>query len=77
MRSFRYGLRPGVHLCSRCQSVTKAFLVPFQLNVFYNLDGGAFSEDPQHAAEKEAFSLDVAVTEEADHDHLLLTICTR
>ncbi|XP_029686839.1 CD109 antigen-like [Takifugu rubripes] len=45
-----------------------------QLNVFYNLDSGAFS---QHATEKEAFSLDVAVAEEADHNHMLLSICTR
>eukprot|EP00066_Takifugu_rubripes_P028231 XP_011617497.1 PREDICTED: CD109 antigen-like [Takifugu rubripes] len=45
-----------------------------QLNVFYNLDSGAFS---QHDTEKEAFSLDVAVAEEADHNHMLLSICTR
>lgn len=49
----------------------------FQLNVFYNLDSGAFSQGLQHAAEKEAFSLDVAVAEEADHNHMLLSICTR
>lgn len=47
------------------------------MNVFYNLDSEAFSQGLQHAAEKEAFSLDVAVAEEADHNHMLLSICTR
>uniref|UniRef100_H3DHJ9 CD109 molecule n=1 Tax=Tetraodon nigroviridis TaxID=99883 RepID=H3DHJ9_TETNG len=51
--------------------------VIFQLNIFYNLDSRAFMQSLHDAAEEEAFSLDVAVTLEADQNHMLLSICTR
>ncbi|KAM7403885.1 hypothetical protein PAMA_004352 [Pampus argenteus] len=49
----------------------------FQMNIFYNLESKAFSQNLQHAADEEAFSLDVNVTDERDHNHMLLSICTR
>uniref|UniRef100_UPI0037E7D34F CD109 antigen-like n=1 Tax=Semicossyphus pulcher TaxID=241346 RepID=UPI0037E7D34F len=49
----------------------------FQINVFYNLESKVFSENLQHTKDEEAFSLDVEVTEERDHTHMLLSICTR
>ncbi|XP_041810122.1 CD109 antigen-like [Chelmon rostratus] len=49
----------------------------FQLNIFYNLESKAFSQSLRHATHEEAFSLDVDVTEERDHNHMLLSICTR
>ncbi|XP_076605206.1 CD109 antigen-like [Chaetodon auriga] len=49
----------------------------FQLNVFYNLESKAFSRNLQHTMHEEAFSLDVNVTEDEDHNHMLLSICTR
>ncbi|XP_070776881.1 CD109 antigen-like [Enoplosus armatus] len=49
----------------------------FQMNIFYNLESKAFSQNLQHAIDEEAFSLDVDVTEERDHNHMLLSICTR
>lgn len=49
----------------------------FQLNVVYNLDSGAFSENLHHTTEKEAFWLEVGVAAEADLNHLLLSVCTR
>nr|XP_040056472.1 CD109 antigen isoform X1 [Gasterosteus aculeatus aculeatus] len=42
----------------------------FQMNIFYNLETEAFSQD------EEAFSLTVGVTGEADLNHMLLSICT-
>lgn len=45
-----------------------------QINIFYNLESAALS---QRGTEEEAFSLDVAVAEEADRDHMLLSVCTR
>ncbi|XP_059208526.1 CD109 antigen-like [Centropristis striata] len=47
----------------------------FQMNIFYNLESKAFSKDPQHAKDKEAFSLDVDVTEERDFNHMQISIC--
>ncbi|TDG98647.1 hypothetical protein EPR50_G00202840 [Perca flavescens] len=46
----------------------------FQMNVFYNLESKAFSQNLQQ--DKEAFYLDVNVTEERDNNHMLLSICT-
>nr|XP_046269872.1 CD109 antigen-like [Scatophagus argus] len=50
----------------------------FQLNMFYNLESKAFLQNLQTTStDKEAFSLDVDLTKERDHDHMLLSICTR
>ncbi|KAG7226237.1 hypothetical protein INR49_002987, partial [Caranx melampygus] len=49
----------------------------FQLNVFYNMESTVLSQSRQHHSDEEAFSLDVNVTEETDHNHMLLSICTR
>lgn len=46
----------------------------FQMNIFYNLESKAFSQNLQR---EEAFSLDVDVTEERDHSRMLLSICTK
>ncbi|XP_044022480.1 CD109 antigen-like isoform X2 [Siniperca chuatsi] len=48
-----------------------------QMNVFYNLESKAFSQNLQQATDEEAFSLVVNVTEERDHNHMLVSICTR
>ncbi|XP_068577890.1 CD109 antigen-like [Cebidichthys violaceus] len=48
----------------------------FQMNIFYNLETKAFAQKLQRAKDEEAFSLSVDVTEEMDHNHMLLTICT-
>uniref|UniRef100_A0A8C2Z6S3 CD109 molecule n=2 Tax=Cyclopterus lumpus TaxID=8103 RepID=A0A8C2Z6S3_CYCLU len=48
----------------------------FQMNVFYNLETKAFSQKLQHTKDEEAFSLNVDVTVEMDHNHMLLSICT-
>ncbi|XP_056151328.1 CD109 antigen-like [Lampris incognitus] len=49
-----------------------------QMNVFYNLGGGAPSQRLHHAADHEAFSLSLHVLhDERDHNHMLLSICTR
>ncbi|KAM8917570.1 CD109 antigen [Spinachia spinachia] len=42
----------------------------FQMNIFYNLETKAFSQD------KEAFALTVDVTGEVELNHMLLSICT-
>ncbi|XP_042356057.1 CD109 antigen-like [Plectropomus leopardus] len=47
----------------------------FQMNIFYNLESKAFSQNLQHTEDQEAFSLDVHV--ETDHNHMLLSICLR
>ncbi|XP_031703694.1 CD109 antigen-like [Anarrhichthys ocellatus] len=47
-----------------------------QMNIFYNLETKAFSQNLQHTKDEEAFSLSVDVTEEIDNSHMLLTICT-
>ncbi|XP_074548556.1 CD109 antigen [Halichoeres trimaculatus] len=49
----------------------------FQLNVFYNLESKAFSQNLQHTMDKEAFLLDVDVSEERDRTYMQLSICTR
>ncbi|KAK5916543.1 hypothetical protein CgunFtcFv8_011517 [Champsocephalus gunnari] len=49
----------------------------FQMNIFYNLESKAFSQILQLAKEEEAFTLDVDVSEEKDHNHVMLSICTR
>ncbi|XP_041669166.1 CD109 antigen [Cheilinus undulatus] len=49
----------------------------FQLNVFYNLKSEAFLQKLQGTMDEEAFSLDVAVSEERDRSHMQLSICTR
>ncbi|XP_060919349.1 CD109 antigen [Labrus mixtus] len=49
----------------------------FQLNVFYNVESEAFSQNLQHTLDEEAFSLDVNVSEETDRAHMQLSICTR
>ncbi|XP_071394440.1 CD109 antigen-like, partial [Centroberyx affinis] len=50
----------------------------FQMNVFYNLESRSLSQGLQHATDHEAFSLDVDVFDhERDHNHMLLSICTR
>ncbi|XP_032356991.1 CD109 antigen [Etheostoma spectabile] len=46
----------------------------FQMNIFYNLESKAFSQNLQQ--DEEAFYLDVNVTEERDNNHMLLSICT-
>lgn len=81
MSFFRYCRRsdgPHIPRFSCLSSFLKLFYMDtFQLNIFYNLDSGVFSQNLHHATEKEAFSLDVAVTMEADQNHMLLSICTR
>ncbi|XP_067470944.1 CD109 antigen-like [Thunnus thynnus] len=49
----------------------------FQMNIFYNLESKAFSQNLQHTTDEEAFLLGVNITEERDHNHMLLFICTR
>ncbi|TKS86408.1 CD109 antigen 150 kDa TGF-beta-1-binding protein C3 and PZP-like alpha-2-macroglobulin domain-containing protein 7 [Collichthys lucidus] len=49
----------------------------FQMNVFYNLESKVFSQKARHAMVEEAFLLDVKVTEDVDHNHMRLSICTR
>ncbi|XP_031144568.2 CD109 antigen-like [Sander lucioperca] len=46
----------------------------FQMNIFYNLESKAFSQNLQQ--DEEAFYLDLNVTEERDSSHMLLSICT-
>ncbi|KAF3844688.1 hypothetical protein F7725_007851 [Dissostichus mawsoni] len=48
-----------------------------EMNIFYNLESKAFSQILQLAKEEEAFTLDVDVSEEKDHNHVMLSICTR
>ncbi|XP_068436630.1 CD109 antigen [Clinocottus analis] len=48
----------------------------FQMNVFYNLETKASSQNLQHAKDEEAFSLNVDVAVEEDRNHMLLSICT-
>ncbi|KAL6105801.1 cd109 [Pungitius sinensis] len=48
----------------------------FQMNIFYNLESKAFSQDPKPRQDEEAFSLTVEVTGEVDLNHMLLSICT-
>ncbi|KAM7376533.1 hypothetical protein PAMP_006260 [Pampus punctatissimus] len=48
-----------------------------EMNIFYNLESKAFLQNLQHATDEEAFSLDVNITDERDHNHMLLSICTR
>ncbi|CAJ1073876.1 LOW QUALITY PROTEIN: CD109 antigen [Xyrichtys novacula] len=48
----------------------------FQLNVFYNMDSKAFSQNLEQTKDKEAFLLDVIVGEERDRTHMQLSICT-
>lgn len=52
--------------------ISKHLHESIQLNIFYNLGSKAFSQ----GRDEEAFSLDVD-TEEIDHSHMLLSICTR
>lgn len=81
MSFFRYCLSSdGPHIArfSFLSSFLNLFLLDcFQLNIFYNLDSGAFSQNLRHTAGKEAFSLEVGVAVEAEPNHLLLSICTR
>lgn len=49
----------------------------FQMNVFYNLESKVFSQKARHAMDEEAFLLDVKVTEDVDHNHMRVSICTR
>uniref|UniRef100_A0A672IIA8 CD109 molecule n=1 Tax=Salarias fasciatus TaxID=181472 RepID=A0A672IIA8_SALFA len=46
----------------------------FQLNVFYNLEAGAASRTVPPV--KEAFYLHVNLTDDGDHSHMILSICT-
>ena len=48
-----------------------------QLNIFYNVESTAFSQNLRHTQDGEAFSLDVDVTDEGDNNHMLLSICMR
>ncbi|KAG8013590.1 hypothetical protein GBF38_022041, partial [Nibea albiflora] len=48
-----------------------------EMNIFYNLESKVFSQKRQHAMDEEAFLLDVKVTEDVDHNHMRLSICTR
>ncbi|XP_074516319.1 CD109 antigen-like isoform X1 [Sebastes fasciatus] len=49
----------------------------FQMNVFYNLESKAFSQNLQHAKDEEAFSLEIDVVDEGDYDHMLVSICMK
>ncbi|XP_040917246.1 CD109 antigen-like [Toxotes jaculatrix] len=49
----------------------------FQMNVFYNVESKALSQNLQHTSDEEAFTLHADVTEDGDHNHMLLSICTR
>ncbi|XP_029348937.1 CD109 antigen-like isoform X2 [Echeneis naucrates] len=49
----------------------------FQMNIFYNVESTALSHNHQHTSDEEAFSLDVEVNEDRDHNHMLLSICMR
>ena len=44
------------------------------MNIFYNLESKAFSQNIQQ--DEEAFYLDVNVTDERDNNRMLLSICT-
>uniref|UniRef100_A0A3Q4AFB4 Uncharacterized protein n=1 Tax=Mola mola TaxID=94237 RepID=A0A3Q4AFB4_MOLML len=58
-------------------SIFDHLLECFQMNIFYNLESKAFSQNLQQTADKEAFSLAVDVTEGMDYSHMLLSVCTR
>lgn len=47
------------------------------MNVFYNVESKAFSQNLQHTTDKEAFSLDVDVIKERDDNHMMLSICMK
>ncbi|XP_056249879.1 CD109 antigen-like [Seriola aureovittata] len=49
----------------------------FQMNIFYNVESTALSQSHRHSSDEEAFLLDVSVTEEGNHNHMLLSICMR
>ncbi|XP_047197493.1 CD109 antigen-like [Hippoglossus stenolepis] len=49
----------------------------FQMNVFYNVRSSALSQDVRPAWDEDAFSLDVDVAEDKEHNHMLLSICMR
>ncbi|CAI5695208.1 unnamed protein product [Oreochromis niloticus] len=49
----------------------------FQLNVFYHLERGTFSENQQQAADEEAFSLRIDAADGGDRNHMMLSVCTR
>ncbi|XP_008275105.1 CD109 antigen-like isoform X2 [Stegastes partitus] len=49
----------------------------FQLNVFYHLETEAFSQHLKQTRDEEAFSLDVEVVDDGDHNHIMLSICMR
>lgn len=46
----------------------------FQMNVFYNVESAALSQNLEPTAD-DAFSLTVELSEEEDHNHLVLRIC--
>ncbi|XP_050934300.1 LOW QUALITY PROTEIN: CD109 antigen-like [Lates calcarifer] len=49
----------------------------FQMNVFYNVESAAFSQNLLHTSDDEAFSLKVDVSEERGYNHMVLSICMR
>ncbi|XP_071355028.1 CD109 antigen-like [Trachinotus anak] len=49
----------------------------FQMNIFYNVKSTALSQNRHHTSDEEAFSLNIDVTEDRDHNHMLLSICMR
>ncbi|CAG5866269.1 unnamed protein product [Menidia menidia] len=48
----------------------------FQLNVFYNVESKAFSQNLGHASYEEAFFLNVHLSENRDNIHMMLSVCT-
>ncbi|XP_068195427.1 CD109 antigen-like [Antennarius striatus] len=46
-----------------------------QMNIFYNLESKAFSQNLQQITDKEAFLLDVDVSVDREYNHLLLSVC--
>ncbi|XP_067336182.1 CD109 antigen [Channa argus] len=46
----------------------------FQMNVFYNLESRAFSQN--HNTDKETFALNVSVVDKGNHDQMMLSVCT-
>ncbi|KAK2891620.1 hypothetical protein Q8A73_017285 [Channa argus] len=45
-----------------------------QMNVFYNLESRAFSQN--HNTDKETFALNVSVVDKGNHDQMMLSVCT-
>ncbi|XP_029981730.1 CD109 antigen-like [Sphaeramia orbicularis] len=49
----------------------------FQINLFYNLESQAFTQNLRHMKDNEAFSLNVELINKEQYNHMLLSICMK